>query len=462
MDRTEQLKKESIKKLLIILSVPAIVSLVTNSINMAFDRLFVGLGVGTRGISAITISFGIYLLMQAFSQLIASGASAIVALKLGENNKNDAEKNIGNAFTLGLIMAVIITILGLVFIKPLLSLYGANEDNIIYAKQYTTILISGSVFFILAQVLNNIIRGMGYSKKSCFNFIIGIIANIILNPLFIFVFHMGVRGSAAATVISYIICSALAFSFLFSKNSEIRFKFKNTKLNKYICINILSVGVSGFIMQFALSIVSLTFNRVATIYGGSIGVASYGIIYTIFMLVYMPIFGIGQGMQAIIGYNYGAKAYDRVKKTLMLSIKYASIFSIAMFILIEVFSNNIVLAYGGKNDLDLFNMCSKGIRIYGIATPLIGAQIIGANYFQYIGKIKQSIFLSSLRQLILLIPLAILLPMIFKINGVWVATPLSDFISSVITIVFIIKEVKTFNGKGENYKGGCIPKTDIH
>ncbi len=453
MDRTEQLKIESIKKLIFMLSVPAIVSLITNSINMAFDRMFVGLGVGTMGLSAITISFGVYLLIQAFSQLIASGASAIVALKLGENNKNDAEKIIGNAFTLGIIMAVIITLLGLVFIKPILSLYGADEENIIYAKQYTIILISGSVFFIMAQVLNNIIRGMGYSKKSCMNFIIGIIANIILNPIFIFVLHMGVIGSATATVISYIICSVLAFSFLFSKKSKVRFKFQNTKLNKDICINILSVGVSGFIMQSALSLVSLTFNRVAVMYAGSTGVASYGIIYTIFMLVYMPLFGLGQGMQAIIGYNYGAKLYDRVKKTLILSIKYATIFSVVMFILIEAFSNNIVLAYGGKNDLDLYNMCSKGMRIYGIATPLIGAQIIGANYFQYIGKIKQSIFLSALRQLILLIPLAILLPMTFKINGVWVATPVSDFISSIITIIFIIKEIKNYNIKKEKNYG---------
>lgn len=442
MDRTDQLKNESIKKLLFILSAPAVISLITNSINMAFDRMFIGIGVGTTGLSAITISFGIYLLIQAFAQLIASGSSAIVALKLGEDNKDDAEKNIGNAFTLGIIVAVITTILGLAFIQPLLSLYGANGENIIYAKQYTITLISGSVFFIMSQVLNNIIRGMGYSKKSCLNFIVGIILNIILNPIFIFVFHMGVIGSATATIISYVVCTILALKFLSCKNNKIRLKFKNTKLDKNLSINILSIGASGFIMQFALSLVSLTFNHIAEIYGGSTGVASYGIIYTIFMLVYMPLFGLGQGMQPIIGCNYGAKLYDRVNETLKVSIKYATIFSTVMFILIEVFSNNIVQIYGGENDLNLYEMCSKGMRIYGIAMPFIGAQIIGSNYFQYIGKVKQSMFLSALRQLILLIPLAILLPMLFKINGLWASTPLSDFVSAVITIIFIVREKK--------------------
>ena len=445
MEKSEQLTNEPVSRLILRLSMPAIFSLLCNSINMAIDRVFISKGVGTLALSAVTVAFGLYLIMQACSQLISAGASSTAAIQLGKGNQEKAEKIVGNAFILSFLLAILLSAIGLLCLDPLLKLYGADSENIMYAHDYAGVMFAGAICFVLSQSMNSIVRGMGYAKRSLINFLSSIVINLILDAIFVLVFKWGVKGAAFATVIGNCVCAVLAIQFLCSKQTNIKLRLAKLKPDKEIIKTILSIGVSGFIAQFALSIVTLVFNHVCRVYGGNTAVAAYGVISTLFMLVYMPMIGLGQGIQPIVGFNYGSQLYPRVKETLLKAFKYATIFCVFMFLIFEIFSPQIVLAYGGADDPSLSAIAVTGMRIYGLMTAFVGMQMVGANFFQYIGKAKQSMFLSALRQVILLIPLTLILPMCFKMTGVWAATPLSDGISFVITMVLVKKEITVLN-----------------
>lgn len=445
MNKTEQLKTLPINRLIISLSGPAIFAFIVSTLNMALDRIFLAKAVGTMALAAVSIALGIQMLIQAFAQLIASGASSSIAIELGKNNKIGAERMIGNAFILGIIMSVIITIVGCVFIKPILIMYAATTESMDYAMPYTVIMILSTIFFVTSQVLNNIIRGMGYSKKATYNFLSSIITHAILNAIFLFVFHMGIRAVAVASGIGYLVSCILAAEFLIKGKSVARLRLSFLKLEKWAVKRILSVGVSALVMQITVSVISMVFNHVTNKYGGSTGQAAYGVIYTLLMMIYMPIMGLGQGIQSIIGVNYGAELNKRVKETVLKAIKYATIFAAFMFIIMELFSNSIVLMFGGGKDQILAQMTSNGIRIVGISISMIGFQLIAASYFQYVGKVKQSVFLSALRQFILLIPLAIILPIFLGISGVFASFVVADILSFGVTLLLIIKELRSLD-----------------
>ena len=420
MEVAEKIKTQPIPKLIWALSAPAVLSLLLNALNTAIDGIFVAKSAGITALSAVTVSFGVILIIQALSLLIAAGASASISLKMGKSDKQGAEKIIGSACMLSILFSAAITIIGLLTIKPLLSLYGANADNMVYAKEYITVILSGSFFFVTAQSMNNCVKGMGYA-------------------VFIFVFKWGVFGAALSTVIGNCVCMLLAMQFLCSKKSAGNLKPSNINLSA--SKKIMSTGAPASITQFALSLVSLTFNHVAAFYGGNVGVAAYGIMYNTTMLVYMPIIGLGQGIQPIFGFNYSAGNYTRVRSTLKYSITCATIFAAGMFLVIELFSSQIISTFGGAGNKALMDMAVPGIRIFTLLLPAVGFQMISANYFQYIGKVKQSVVLSALRQLLLLIPFAILLPTVFEVTGIWIATPTADFISLIVTAIFVRQEV---------------------
>lgn len=456
MNKTEQLKNFPINRLIVSLSGPAIFAFIISTLNMALDRIFLAKAVGTIALAAISIALGIQMLIQAFSQLIASGASSSIAIELGKNNKIGAERMIGNAFILGIIISIIITIVGCIFIKPILILYGATAESMNYALPYTFIMIFSTIFFTASQVLNNIIRGMGYSKKSTINFVSSIITHAILNAIFLFIFHMGIRAVAVASAIGYLVSCILAAKFLISDKCVARLHVSCFKLEKITVNRILTVGLSALVMQITVSVISMVFNHVTNKYGGATGQAAYGIIYTLLMIIYMPIMGLGQGIQSIIGINYGAELNKRVKETMLKAIKYATIFAIFMFIVIELFTDPIVLLFGGAKDQMLSEMTSNGMRIVGLTISMIGFQIIGASYFQYVGKVKQSVFLSALRQFILLIPFAIILPMFLGISGVFDSFVVSDLLSFGVTLFLIVKELTNLNILIDQTKGKLI------
>lgn len=441
MDRSKQLGEESVGRLLWRFSIPAIVGMLVNALYNIVDRIFVGRGVGPLGISATTVSFPIPIIIMAFGMLIGIGAAATVSIKLGQNKKEEAEHILGNALTLIIIVSILVTTVGLVFEEPLLIMFGTSKEVLPLAKEFITIILIGAVLQNIGFGLNNIIRSEGNPKMAMLTMLIGAVLNTIFNPIFIFGLHLGIRGSALATIVSQSVCSIWVLAYFMGKKSSLKFRMSNLKPNIGIIKQIFAIGMSPFLMQIAASVISITFNKSLETYGGDTAIAAFGIINSVTMLILMPIFGINQGSQPIIGYNYGAKNFDRVKKALKLAILAATAISTSGFIFVELFPRTIVSIFI-SNDINLLNIGSSGIRIFLIMLPVIGFQIVSANYFQAVGKAKISIFLSLSRQVIMLLPLLLILPNFLKLTGVWVAGPTADCLASIVTGIFLFRELR--------------------
>lgn len=444
MDRSKQLGSEGVGKLLLKFSIPAIIGMLVNALYNIVDRIFVGSGVGPDALSGIAISFPIMIVVMAFGMLVGIGASALVSIRLGQQRKKEAEQILGNAFMLNIIISLILTALGLIFLDPILKIFGASSTVLAYSKEYTSIILYGVIFQNMAFGMNHNIRAQGNPTAAMLTMLIGAILNTILDPIFIFVFHMGIQGAAIATVISQIVSALWVLSYFFRGKAPLKIHRENLKLRKTIVLGIFSIGVSPFAMQIAASLITIILNRSLIKYGGDIAVAAMAAINSVSMLILMPVFGINQGVQPIIGFNYGAQQFDRVKKALKLAILGATAISTTGFLVVELFPGAIISLFG-KGQAELINVGSKGIRIFLSMLPIIGFQIVSANYFQAIGKPKYSMFLSLSRQVIILTPLLLILPGIFKLNGVWMAGPTSDFLSSLLTAFFIIREMKDLN-----------------
>lgn len=445
MDRSKQLGSERIGTLLLKFSIPAIIGMLVNALYNIVDRIFVGRGVNPLAISGIVIAFPIMLVIMAFGMLVGIGASALVSIRLGQQRKDEAEQILGNAFMLNVIISVVLTILGLVFLDPLLRIFGASGTVLTYSKQYTSIILYGVIFQNMAFGMNHNIRAQGNPTAAMLTMLIGAVLNTILDPIFIFVFNMGIQGAAIATVISQIVSSIWVLSYFFRGKAPLKIHNRNLKLRKTIVLGIFSIGVSPFAMQLGASAITIITNSALIKYGGDIAVAAMGVINSVAMLILMPIFGINQGVQPIIGYNYGAQQFDRVKKALKLAILGATAISTTGFLIVELFPGAIIGLFGKGEEL--INVGSRGIRIFLVMLPIIAFQIVSANYFQAVGKPKHSMFLSLSRQVIILIPLLLILPGIFRLDGVWIAGPASDFLSSLLTAFFIIKELKNLHEK---------------
>jgi putative efflux protein, MATE family len=441
MDRSKQLGEQSIGRLLWKFSIPAIVGMLVNALYNIVDRIFVGRGVGLLGISATTVAFPISLIIMAFGMLIGIGAAATVSIRLGQKKKEEAEHILGNAFTLIVISSILVTTLGLVFQEPLLIMFGASEEVLPLAKEFITIILIGVLLQNIGFGLNNIIRSEGNPKVAMLTMLIGAVLNTIFNPIFIFGLDLGIRGSALATIVSQTVCSGWVLSYFMGKKSVLKLRIKNLKLNTPIIKQIFAIGMSPFLMQLAASGISIIFNKDLQTYGGDTAIAAFGIINSVIMLILMPIFGINQGVQPIIGYNYGAKNFDRVKKALKLAILVATAICTLGFVIVEVFPRAIISVFS-SNNVELLDIGSSGIRIFLLMMPIIGFQIVSASYFQAINKAKIAIFLSLSRQVIILLPLLVILPKFLKLTGVWVAGSTADLLSSIVTGIFLFRELR--------------------
>lgn len=441
MDRSEELKKLPIKKLIIMLSLPSILSFIVSTLNIAIDRIFIGQAVGTKAIAAVTVALGIQTLIQGLSQIISSGSSTLAAIELGKNNKEKLQNIIGNAFSSSIVISIIITMLGLIYLKPLLRVFGAGSEIMEYAMPYTSIMIASTILFFISQVSNNIIRGMGYAKRAMYNFLGSIITNTILDYVLMFIFKLGVSGAALATAAGYLVSLSLSLHFLISEDSAGKLKLSYVKIDMKLIKRVLQVGSPAFVMQLSLSITNLIFNHLCNMYGGSVVQAAYGIINTLTMILYMPIMGLCFGIQPIIGVNYGIGCKKRVKDTVYKAFKYSTVFCIILFLLLEIGSTNVAVLFGGT-DLNFINITSKAIRICAIGFPIFGFVLVCANYFQYVGKAKQSIFFVCLNQIILLIPLAFVLPMFVGTFGIFASSTVSNILSFLVVLIFFVKEFK--------------------
>lgn len=444
IDNSKALGTESVGKLLFKFSLPAIVGMLVNALYNIVDGIFVGRYVGSLGLAGVSISYPIMIVTLAFTMLIGFGATSLISIRLGEGRKDDAEKILGNATTLLVILPIILFVIVQLFLDNILVAFGASANVLPYARTYMSVVSFGFLFQFIGFGMNNFIRAEGNPKIAMLTMLIGAILNTAFDALFIIVLDMGIKGGALATVLAQGVSSIWVLSYFLSGKSLLKVKKENLKLKIDTVRYIVVLGLAQFSIQIANSLVAIVANNTLVKYGGDIGISAYRIINNTAMVFLMPIFGVNQGMQPIIGFNFGAKKYDRVKKTLFLAIGASTAIAIMGFVMTRVFALNIAMLFN-QDDKELIDMTANGMKIFFTALPIIGYQIVSSNYFQAIGKPKQSIILGLLRQVIVLIPATLILPTIFGLNGVWIASPISDILSSVLTSFFLIKSVKELN-----------------
>lgn len=443
MDNNQNvLGTESIGKLLLKYSVPAIIGMMVNALYNVVDRIFIGNmpGVGPMAITGLGVAMPVMSVITAFGTLVGVGSTTNISIKLGQGKRNEAERIIGNAISLAVIIGATLTILGTVFLDKMLILFGASDSTISYAEAYMSFILVGATFSIMSMMFSNLIRGDGNPRLSATIMIIGCAMNIVLDALFIFKFNMGIQGAAFATVISQITSSMIGLLYYLRGKSNLSLKKKNLKLNKSIIGAIFAIGCAPFAMQLTNSVVQLIFNTSLKTYGGDLSIGAMATISSISMIFVMPAFGFVQGMQPIVGFNYGAKKYDRAKKALKISLISASIVFLLGSLVIQLAPQALVVMF--NKDPELMNITIIGLRKYALAMPIVGISIVGSNFIQSIGKAKIAMVLGLLRQVIILIPMVLILPNFFGLNGVWFAQPTADTVSAVITGIVLVRELR--------------------
>lgn len=437
---TWRLEHEKISRLLIHYAIPAVIGTMVNALYNIVDRIFIGQGVGPLAISGLTLTFPILLFMQAFGMLIGAGAATRVSIHLGRKANDMAENVLGNAFTLTFILSVLTIVPCMLFMRPLLIAFGGSEQTIPYAEDYLYIAIPASLLASLSFSFNAVMRASGYPRKAMITMMIGAIANVILDPIFIFVFDMGIQGAAIATVISMALSAAFVMAHFVRKDSLVRFHKEYFRLKGPIVWNILTIGISPFAMQLAGSLVNVVMNHSLKKYGGDLAIGASGIITSVGMLLVMLIIGIAQGMQPIVGYNYGAGLHKRALETLKLVIILSTAITGTGFLCSALFPQIIVKAF--TNDVKLEAISANGLRLTLFAFLVVGSQLSISQFFQSIGVAWKAMFLSLSRQCIFLIPAILLLPPVFGLDGVWLAGPFSDILAAVTAWLFLAHHVK--------------------
>ena len=444
MENQQALGTESVGKLLLKYSVPAIIGMLVNALYNVVDRIFIGNipGVGPLAITGVGVTMPIMSITLAFAMLIGIGCTTNISIKLGQGKKEDAQKIIGNGITLSIIISLILSVIGIVFGNQILHLFGASDQTLYYAKSYIYIILAGTVFNTLGFTLNNTIRGDGNPKLAATIMVVGCITNVILDAVLIFVFNLGIQGAAIATVISQIVTALWGLMYYVKGKSNLKFEKSSLKLDKSLVKSIIAIGIAPFSMQIATSLVQVISNNALKMYGGDLAIGAMATISSISMIFLMPIFGLNQGSQPIIGFNYGAKKYDRANKAFKISALISIVILTAGWVLVQLSPETVIGMF--NKDPKLMDISVNGIRIYLFMIPIIGISITGSNYIQSVGKAKIATVLSLLRQVILLIPMILILPNFFGLNGVWYASPISDFLSTAITAYILYRELKSY------------------
>lgn len=450
MDKRENiLGTEPIGKLLIKYSVPAIIGLMVNALYNVVDRIFIGNipGIGPMAITGLGVTMPVMTIITAFGTLVGIGAATNISIKLGQGRRDKAEQILGNAFSLAVIIGITLAVLGITFLHEILMSFGASYETVGYAKAYLNTILIGTVFNLMSMMFSNLIRGDGSPKLSATIMAVGCVTNIILDALFIFGFGMGIKGAAVATVIAQGVSTTLGFAYYLKGKSNVKLKKENLKLNGVIVKTIFAIGMAPFAMQLTNSLIQVLNNTALKTYGGDLAIGAMATISSINMIFVMPAFGFVHAMQPIVGFNYGAKKYHRAKKTLIISLTAVTSVFILGALVIQLAPDVLVGMF--NKDPELMGLTVNGIQKYALAMPLIGVNIVGSNYIQSIGKAKTSMVLSLLRQVIVLIPMIMILPRFLDLDGVWFAQPMADTISTIITAIVLIKEVKKYSSHKE-------------
>ncbi|MEG0680030.1 MAG: MATE family efflux transporter [Eubacterium sp.] len=451
-EKNVELETMPIGKLLFKLALPAIVAQMINALYNIVDRMYIGHieGSGALALTGVGITFPIIMIISAFAALVGMGGSPLAAIRLGEKDRKGAEGILGNATMMILILSVVLTTLFLIFQRPLLMAFGASENTVEYAIQYLTIYLCGTIFVQITLGLNAFINTQGFAKIGMYTVLIGAVLNIVLDPIFIFVFGMGVRGAALATIISQAVSAIWVFNFLMGKKTTIKIRKPEMRLKKEYVFGIISLGISPFIMQSTESLLNITLNASLQSYGGDLAVGAMTIIGSISQMGLMPLMGLTQGGQPIISYNYGAKNFDRVRKAYKLMI--VSSFALSMLIwgIVELFPSAVISIF--TTDPELMNLTTWAIRIFMMCVGIMGLQTGCQQTFLSLGQAKISVFLAMLRKLILLIPLILIIPRVtgLGITGVFLAQPIADFFAVLTTVIVFMIQIKKIIPKENN------------
>ncbi|WP_068449345.1 MATE family efflux transporter [Caviibacter abscessus] len=433
---------ENITSLIIKFSFPAMLGMFVNALYNVVDRIYIGRikEIGHLAIAGLGIVFPLVIISFSFALLFGIGSSACISLNLGDKKVKKAEKYLGTAIFLGIVVSILITIFNYLFLDKLLYIIGASGYTFIYAKDYFSIINFGIFALIMFNILNAVIRADGNPKMAMFTVLSGAIVNIVLDPILIFYFHLGVKGAAIATIISQYISFVLALYYFVSKYSKLKILTKYIRFDYEKAKKIILLGSSAFAIQIGFSLVNSILNVVLKKYGGDISISAMTIVQSLMTFLLMPIFGINQGIQPILGYNYGARKYKRVASTLLQGILGATVICIIGFVLIRLYGSRMLLIF--NKNRDLIKITTRALNIYTLMLPIIGFQIVSSIYFQAIGKPRLSLLISLSRQILVMIPSLFLLSRIFGLNGIWYATPTADLIATLITFVYIMKELK--------------------
>ncbi len=450
---SEQLGVEPIGKLLIKQAVPASIGILVMSLNVLVDSIFVGNWIGSIAIAAINVVLPVSFFIAALGMAIGIGGSSIISRALGSGDKDKALKTFGNQITLTLLVTISMVALGLYFINELIPAFGGKGSIFTPAKIYYTIVLYGVPFLALCMMGNTVIRAEGKPKFAMIAMIIPSVGNLLMDYLFIYVFDWGMHGAAWATTAGYLLCFSYIFYFFLSKNSELKIRLSDFSLNREILNEIGSLGFVTLARQAVTSITYLLMNNILFNLGGEAMVAVYAIIGRMLMFALFPVFGVTQGFLPIAGFNYGALKYDRVKASIYTAIKYAALVATMVFVGLMVFPEAITsLFLSSRSDLPpeelatnafVLDHAPMAMRLVFAATPIIALQLIGAAYFQAVGKAIPALLLTLTRQGFFFIPLILILPTFLGEIGVWISFPIADILATIVTGFYLRKEIKT-------------------
>jgi putative MATE family efflux protein len=430
-----RLEHEKPARLLLKYAIPAVVGTMVNSLYNIADRIYIGHGVGSLAISGLALTFPILMLLQAFGMLVGVGASSRISLFLGKKDFPMAEKILGNALLLTFAVTALSVIPSMIFLEELLKWFGGSEHTIPYAVDYLYIVIPGNIFTTLSFSYNSVMRASGYPKRAMLTMIVGAVTNILLDPVFIYQFDMGIRGAAIATVISMAVSATLVMWHFVRRDSLIRFRRRCFRFDRRVVRYIVTIGISPFLMQLAGSLVNVIMNHSLQARGGDLALGANGIIVSFGMMLVMLVVGIAQGMQPIVGFNYGAGHTGRVMDTFRLVVITATCVMGAGWLCSLFLPEMIVRAF--TSEQALIDVTVNGLRLNLLVFVMVGSHVAITHFFQSIGDAGKSIFLSLSRQVLFLIPCLLILPLFFGLDGVWYAGPLSDTLSVLTAWLFL-------------------------
>lgn len=455
-EKNNALAAEPVGKLLVKLAIPTVTAQIINMLYNIVDRIYIGHipGIGADSLTGAGVCMPLIMIVSAFAALVGFGGAPRASIFMGKKDTVSAERTLGNCFTMQIIISVILTTLLLIFNRRLLLSFGASENTIGYAVEYMNIYAAGTIFVQMTLGMNMFITAQGFAKTGMLSVVIGAVANIILDPIFIFVLDMGVSGAAIATVISQALSCLWVLVFLFGKKTNLKIRFSYMKLKPGIIFPSLALGLSSFIMQSSESVISICFNSSLLKYGGDIAVGAMTILTSVMQFAMLPLQGLGQGAQPIISYNYGAGNQKRVKAAFKLLLKLSVCYSVALWLFVMIFPG--VFASMFTSEPQLLEFTKTALRIYVACLFLFGIQIACQSTFTAIGNAKASIVVAVVRKFVLLIPLIYILPLIFtqdKTSAVYLAEPVADFIAvSFTSILFTFqfkKILRSISDKGK-------------